>query len=83
MTFTISREVNLAELRRALGLRPMSEFDPAKRARIYDNLNDVFIEWDPADAENYRQYARPYRGKGYEELTAWDGLELLGWRPIS
>jgi len=67
MTFTSSRGVNLAELRRTLGLTPMSEFDPAKRARIYDNLNEVFFEWDPADAENYRQYARPYTAKGYEE----------------
>lgn len=32
---------------------------------------------------NYRQYARPYTAKGYEELTNYDGLELLGWRPIS
>jgi hypothetical protein len=75
--------VNLAELRRTLGLTPMSEFDPAKRARIYDNLNEVFFEWDSADAENYRQYARPYTAKGYEELTNYNGLELLGWRPIS
>jgi hypothetical protein len=46
MTFTISRGVNLAELRTALRLRPMSEFDPDKPARIYDNLNEGFFDWD-------------------------------------
>jgi hypothetical protein len=82
MTFTNARGVNLPELRAALKLRPMSEFDPDKPARIYDNLNEMFFEWDPKWADHYRQTAGPYKGKGYEELTDYDGLELLGWCPV-
>ena len=83
MTSTIARGVNLAELRATLKLRPMAEFDPDKPARIYDNLNDWFFDWDAKDAAHYRQWARPYRRKGWEELTDYDGLELLGWYPVS
>jgi hypothetical protein len=82
MTFTIARGVNLAELRQALRLRPMSEFDPDKPARIYDNLNEGFFDWDPKNAEHYRQTARPFKDKGYEELTDYDGVELLGWYAV-
>jgi hypothetical protein len=82
MTFTISRNVNLAELRTALRLRPMSEFDPDKPTRIYDNLNEYFFDWDPKYAAHYRKWARPYTRKGWEELTDYDGLELLGWYPV-
>ena len=82
MTFTIARGVNLAELRAALKLHPMAEFDPDKPARIYDNLNETFFDWDPKKSEHYRQRARPFKDKGYEELTDYDGLELLGWYPV-
>ena len=82
MTFTISRGVDLAEVRAALRLRPMAEFDPDKPARVYDNLNERFFDWDPEDADHYRQMARPYARKGWEELTDYDGLELLGWYPV-
>ena len=82
MTFTIARGVNLAELRAALKLRPMAEFDPDKPARVYDNLNERFFDWEPKWAEHYRQWARPFDRKGYEELTDYDGIELLGWYPV-
>jgi hypothetical protein len=36
----------------------------------------------PKHAEHYRQTARPFKDKGYEELTDYDGLELLGWYPV-
>jgi hypothetical protein len=81
MTFTSARGVNLAELRASLGLRPMTEFNPDRRAHVYDNLNEVFIEWDPKDADHYRRFARPYTGQSHEGLTDYGGLELLGWRP--
>src|SRR5580698_1109745 len=42
---TFSQGVNLHELREQLGLRPMTEFDPDKPARIYDRLNDQLFEW--------------------------------------
>ena len=57
MTFTIGRGVNLTELRTALRLRPMSELNPDNPARIYDNLNEGFFDWDPKNAEHYRQTA--------------------------
>lgn len=60
MTFTTARGVNLAELRAALKLWPMAEFAPDKPARIYDNLNERFFEWDPKNAEHYRQTVRPF-----------------------
>ena len=82
MTFTTARGVNLAELRTALRLRPMAEFDPDKPARIYDNLSEMFFDWDPKLGDHYRQTAGPYKDKGYEELTDYDGLELLGWYPV-
>ena len=28
-------------------LRPMSEFDPSKRAMVHDRLNDETFEWVP------------------------------------
>jgi hypothetical protein len=62
MTFTTGRGVNLIELRVALKLRPMGEFDPGKPARVYDNLNERFFDWDTEDAEHYRQTARPFAG---------------------
>jgi hypothetical protein len=30
------------------------------------------------NAEHYRQTARPFKDKGYEELTDYDGVEPLG-----
>jgi hypothetical protein len=54
----------------------MSEFDPDKPARVYDNLNERFFDWNPKNADHYRKTARPYRDEGYEELTDYDGLEL-------
>ena len=74
--------MNLSELREALKLRPMAEFDPGKPARIYDNVNERFFYWDPKNAEHYRQTARPFKDKGYEELTDYDGVELLGWYAV-
>ena len=78
MTFT--QGVNLLELRTTLGLRPMAEFDPHKPARLYDALNESFFHWDPRMAGHYFRWAGPY--KAHEELTDYDGLELLGWRPL-
>ena len=65
-----------------MGLQPMAEFDPDKPARIYDNFNEEFFNWDPKDAARYRQRARPYLRSGYEMLIDYDGLELLGWCPV-
>ena len=77
---TFSQGMNLRQLREQLGLQPMTEFDPDKPARIYDQLNEELFEWDPKWANHYREFAGPYRGR--EELFDYDGLELLGWRPV-
>jgi|HubBroStandDraft_5_1064220.scaffolds.fasta_scaffold159326_1 hypothetical protein len=77
---TFSGYNDLVELRDTMRLRPMAEFDPGKPARVYDYLNEDFFDRNPADADHYRQWARPYRG--HPELIDHDGLELLGWQPI-
>jgi hypothetical protein len=58
----------------------MSEFNPASRARVYD-LNEEFFDWVPELAHHYHRWARPHRKEGYDELTDYEGLELLGWLP--
>jgi hypothetical protein len=77
---TFSHGVDLAELREALGLRPMTEFNPDKPARLYDKLNESFFDWDPRQAGHYRRWARPYEER--PDLIDYDGLELLGWQPV-
>ena len=52
------------------------------RRALYDNLNEIFIEWNPQNAEHYRNTVRPFKDRGCEELTDYDGLELLGWHPL-
>jgi hypothetical protein len=70
----------LAGLRAELGLRPMAEFDPDVPSRVYDSLNEEFFDWEPVRyAADYRKWARPFRGTDEME---WDGLMLLGWRPL-
>ena len=57
----------------------MSEFDPSHRALVYDELNDEMFEWLPdRHGVNYQRYAEPFR----EGIVAWDGLLLVGWRPL-
>jgi hypothetical protein len=78
---TFSSGTDLADLRTALGLRPMSEFNPAAPARVYDYRDETFFKWDPELAAHYRRWAGPHRDRAYDELTDYDGLELLGWLP--
>ena len=56
--------MNLSELREALKLRPMAEFDPDKPARIYDNLNETFFDWDPKSAEQLPTDGASVQGQG-------------------
>jgi len=75
-----SRVDVLAGMRAELGLRPMAEFNPDVPSRVYDRLNEEFFDWEPEKyAVNYRQWARSVRGTDEME---WDGLLLLGWRPL-
>lgn len=70
----------LAGLRAELGLRPMAEFDPDMPSRVYDSLNEKFFDWEPDKyAARYKQSAR--RNPGTDEME-WEGLLLLGWRPL-
>lgn len=56
------------------GMRPMREFDPAKRAILHDSLNDVEFEWLPRRAESWGINAR----KHDTGVVEWDGLLLDG-----
>jgi hypothetical protein len=52
---------------------------PAGRVAVEE---PAWRQWDPAHAEHYRLDARPFKDPGYEELTDYDGVKLLGWLPI-
>jgi hypothetical protein len=80
IAMTFSGYTDLVELRDTMRLRPMAEFDPGKPARVYDYLNEGFFDWDPRQADHYRKWARP--AAGAPGLIDYDGLELLGWRPV-
>jgi hypothetical protein len=58
-----------------MALNPMSTFDPARRCRIHDLLNDEMVEWSPELAASYRKSA-------FEEqagIMSFDGMLLDGW----
>jgi hypothetical protein len=60
-------------------LRPMSEFDPSRRALVYDELNDETFEWLPEKyRDHYERYASPVR----PGVVEWDSLLLDGWRSL-
>ena len=59
----------------------MRDFDPSKRATVYDELNDEWFEWKPADcAQLYRECANLHDEKRH--VIEWDGVLLAGWRPL-
>jgi len=61
-----------------MALKPMSTFDPARRCRVHDLLNDETIDWSPELAESYRKSA-------FEEqagIISFDGLLLDGWTEL-
>jgi hypothetical protein len=76
---TSATDAMLAGLRAELGLLPMAEFDPDRPSRVYDSLKEEFVVWEPRNAAHYRQWARPFQGTDERE---WNGLRLLGWRPL-
>ncbi len=57
----------------------MSTFDPTKPARVHDQLNDRWIDWDPAWAPTF-QY-EPW-SETNPHLVNWDGRLLDGWEPV-
>ena len=60
-------------------MRPMSEFDPTKRAMVHDKLSGNEFQWQPEWAEHYREH-RVLEGRG---VIGWDGLLLDGWVAVS
>jgi hypothetical protein len=58
----------------------MSEFDPSKRCRVHDRLNDKTLDWDPVWADDYRRNAN-YYGHGLDVVN-WDGLLLDDREPF-
>ena len=62
-------------------LHPMSTFNPAKPAELYDELNDEFFDWKPEWAKSWRGCSNlhdPKRG-----IIEWDGILIPGWREPS
>ena len=59
-------------------MRPMSAFDPTRRAFVHDKLNSWAIEWLPEWSPLYQENAliQP------DGTVEWDGLILDGWRPF-
>ena len=52
----------------------MTSFNPSKPAKLYDELNDRWLDYDP----KYRRELRPHdKRRGTLE---WDGLIISGWR---
>ena len=62
-------------MRKVPGLRPMSEFDPARPSTVHDALNDRTFAWKPEWAPSCREDAID-DGTG---AIGWDGLLLDGW----
>ena len=60
-------------------MRPMSEFDPERPARVHDRLNDHTFEWKTGWADDYRRNAKTGAGDG---TVSGDGLVLDGWKPL-
>ena len=60
-------------------MRPVAEFDPTKPARVHDEVNDSWFDWDAErHLENFRQNALPQP----DDIIACDGLLLDGWEPL-
>jgi hypothetical protein len=75
----VANDAMLTGLRAELGLRAMAKFNPDRPSRVYNSLNEEFFIWDPKNAEHYRRWARRFHGTDEVE---WDGIMLLGWRPL-
>lgn len=60
-------------------MRPMSEFDPTKRAMVHDAMSGMELAWQVEWAEHYEKN-RVLEGRG---LVGWDGLLLDGWTSVS
>jgi len=56
-------------------MNPMKNFDPDRPCRVYDELNDEFLNWKPERAPHYREFA----AEPGEGVIAWDGFLLDCW----
>lgn len=56
----------------------MSSFDPQRRCRVHDRLNEKVFTWEPRWAPLYRKEARDHE----PGVINWDGLQLDGWEPM-
>lgn len=61
-------------------LRPMSCFDPSKKAMLYDELNGIFFEWQPEWEPSWKRYAGVHDKE--RSVMEWDGLPITGWMPV-
>jgi hypothetical protein len=60
-------------------MSPMATFNPDAPCRVHDALNDDFIDWDPAWASDYREFATEHD----IGVIAWDSLLLDGWKEVA
>jgi len=68
-----------AKSKTGLANYPWKTFDPEKRCRVHDELNDQMIEWRPRCATLYQEYAVEQD----EWVIAWGGLLLDGWTEVA
>ena len=59
-------------------MRPMTEFDPDRPAKVHDTLNDRTFIWRTCWADNWREHAIV----ASDGVAYWDGLMLDGWEPL-
>jgi hypothetical protein len=65
---------------RLLHPRPMKDFDPARPARLHDQLNDALYDW-PGSADTAQWTGRATRHDGAGTVVNFDGLLFDGWEP--
>jgi hypothetical protein len=58
----------------------MATFDPNRRCRLHEQLNDRIDDWMPITVEEWRQRMKWHDSA--ETVMDWDGLLYDGWEPI-
>jgi hypothetical protein len=63
---------------RSFSMRPTSDFDPDRPARLHEVLNDKVISWRTGWA---REWRRNSMADDVDGTMSWDGLIFDGWEP--
>jgi hypothetical protein len=59
--------------------RSMKDFDPTKRARLHEQLNDRIDVWEPIPLKEWRRRMRWHDSA--ETVVDWGGHLYDGWGP--